>query len=197
MTSIINGRLILPDDEGNFKICAGKVLNFDEKIFSISDSIDGEIFDAENDFVAPGFINVHIHGCAGADTMDDDSAALTTMREFLPSAGVTSFLPTTMTMSLEKISGALERIRHAKKISSCQSGTARRLTKLHGRRLSAEPNTSRIFSTRKVPCTTENPALSGRLSIRTRWLKLSPTMFTFTPSLNGLQKKLSRAVKSF
>ncbi|MBR4384467.1 MAG: N-acetylglucosamine-6-phosphate deacetylase [Selenomonadaceae bacterium] len=117
MTSIINGRLILPDDEGNFKICAGKVLNFDEKIFSISDSVEGETFDAENNFVAPGFVNVHIHGCAGADTMDDDSAALTTMREFLPSAGVTSFLPTTMTMSLEKISGALERIRHAKKIS--------------------------------------------------------------------------------
>ena len=118
MTSIVNGRLILPDSSGDFKICAGKVLNFDEKIFSIGDSVEGEIFDAENNFVAPGFVNVHIHGCAGADTMDDDSAALTTMREFLPSAGVTSFLPTTMTMSREKISGALERIRRKQKISA-------------------------------------------------------------------------------
>ncbi len=117
MTSIVNGRLILPDDEGNFKICAGKVLNFDEKIFSISDSAEGEIFDAENNFVAPGFINVHIHGCAGADTMDDDLNALKKMREFLPTAGVTSFLPTTMTMSLEKISAALTRIRRHQKIS--------------------------------------------------------------------------------
>ncbi len=117
MKSIVNGRLILPDDNGDFKICAGKVLNFGEKIFSISDSVEGKIFDAENNFVAPGFVNVHIHGCAGADTMDDDSAALTTMREFLPSSGVTSFLPTTMTMSLKKISGALTRIRRKQKIS--------------------------------------------------------------------------------
>ncbi|MBR1647245.1 MAG: N-acetylglucosamine-6-phosphate deacetylase [Selenomonadaceae bacterium] len=117
MTSIVNGRLILPDDNGDFKICAGTVLNFDEKIFSISDSVEGEVVDAENNFVAPGFINVHIHGCAGADTMDDDETALTTMREFLPRSGVTSFLPTTMTMSLEKISAALKRIRHEQKIS--------------------------------------------------------------------------------
>ena len=117
MTSIVNGRLILPDKDGDFKICAGKVLNFGEKIFSIGDSVEGELVDAQNNFVSPGFINVHIHGCAGADTMDDDSGALTTMREFLPRSGVTTFLPTTMTMSLEKISAALERIRREQKIS--------------------------------------------------------------------------------
>ena len=117
MTTIINGRLILPDASGNFKICAGKALTFDDKIISIDDSIDGEVVDAENCFVAPGFINVHIHGCAGGDTMDDDENALPTMREFLPSSGVTSFLPTTMTMSREKISAALTRIRRQQKIS--------------------------------------------------------------------------------
>ena len=117
MTTIINGRLILPDASGNFQICAGKVLTFDDKIISIGDSIGGTIIDAKNCFVAPGFINVHIHGCAGGDTMDDDSNALTTMREFLPTSGVTSFLPTTMTMSREKISAALTRIRHQQTIS--------------------------------------------------------------------------------
>ncbi|MBR1806264.1 MAG: N-acetylglucosamine-6-phosphate deacetylase [Selenomonadaceae bacterium] len=117
MTTVINGRLILPDTNGDFKICAGKTLTFDEKILSVGDSIDGEIFDAQNCYVAPGFVNVHIHGCAGADTMDDDDSALTTMREFLPTSGVTTFLPTTMTMSREKISAALTRIRQQQKIS--------------------------------------------------------------------------------
>ena len=117
MTTVINGRLILPDSNGDFKICAGKALTFDEKILSVGDSIDGDIVDAGNCYVAPGFINVHIHGCAGADTMDDDETALTTMREFLPTSGVTSFLPTTMTMSREKISAALTRIRRQQKIS--------------------------------------------------------------------------------
>ena len=117
MTTIINGRLILPDLNGHFFVATGKALTFGEKIISIDDSIDGTIVDAQNNFVAPGFVNVHIHGCAGADTMDDDSNALTTMREFLPTSGVTSFLPTTMTMSREKISAALTNIRHQQKIS--------------------------------------------------------------------------------
>ena len=117
MKSLINGRLILPDAGGNFKIFAG-ALNFDEKIFSIGEAIDGaEVIDAENNFVAPGFINIHIHGANGFDTMDDDLDALKKFAEFLPSTGVTSFLPTTMTMPLEKIYRALERIRDGKNFS--------------------------------------------------------------------------------
>ncbi len=117
MKTLINGRLILPDENGDFKICAG-ALNFDEKIISIGEPADGaELIDAENNFVAPGFINIHIHGAAGVDTMDDDINALKKFAEFLPSTGVTSFLPTTMTMPLEKIYRAFERIRAGKNFS--------------------------------------------------------------------------------
>lgn len=117
MKSLINGRLIVPDASGNFKICTGCV-NFDEKIISIGEQESGaEVFDAENNFVAPGFINIHVHGAAGVDTMDDDLDALKKFAEFMPSAGVTSFLPTTMTMPLEKIYRALERIRDGKNFS--------------------------------------------------------------------------------
>ena len=117
MKTLINGRLILPDDAGNFKIFSGS-LNFDEKIISIGEPLDdAEVIDAENNFVAPGFINIHIHGAAGFDTMDDDIDALKKFAEFLPSTGVTSFLPTTMTMPLEKIYRALERIRIGKNFS--------------------------------------------------------------------------------
>lgn len=108
--TLINGRLILPDG----KIGAGN-LNFDDKIISIGAAqSDSEIIDAENNFVSPGFINIHIHGAAGVDTMDEDIGSLKKFVEFLPSTGVTSFLPTTMTMPLEKIYQALERIRLGK-----------------------------------------------------------------------------------
>ncbi|MCR5833661.1 MAG: N-acetylglucosamine-6-phosphate deacetylase [Selenomonadaceae bacterium] len=118
MTSVINGRLIIPDDDGNFTICAGKAINFGEKIISIGNPIeDAEIIDAHGQFVSPGFINVHIHGANGVDTMDDDINALKTFANFLPSCGVTSFLPTTMTMPLDKIYRAFERIRLAKNFS--------------------------------------------------------------------------------
>ena len=115
MKTIINGRLILPDANGNFRICAGLALNFNEKIISIGEPQGGaEVIDAENLFVSPGFINIHIHGAAGVDTMDGDINSLKKFAEFLPSTGVTTFLPTTMTMPLEKIYRALDRIRIGK-----------------------------------------------------------------------------------
>ena len=114
MKTITNGRLIVPDTNGDFKICA-EALNFDDKIISIGEPIDGaELIDAKGAYVAPGFINVHIHGAAGVDTMDEDIDALQTLADFLPSTGVTSFLPTTMTMPLDKIYRAFERIRAGK-----------------------------------------------------------------------------------
>ena len=116
LKSIVNGKIILPDAQGNFFV-ADKVVTFDEKIISIGNDADAEIIDAKNNFVAPGFINVHIHGCNGYDTMDEDAAALDGMKKFLPSTGVTSFLPTTMTMSVKRISHALKNIRDAKKFS--------------------------------------------------------------------------------
>ena len=118
MKTLINGRLILPDSSGDFKVFSGKAINFDEKIISIGEPLEGaELIDAENNFIAPGFINIHIHGAAGFDTMDEDIDALKTFAEFMPTCGVTSFLPTTMTMPLDKIYRALERIRIGKNFS--------------------------------------------------------------------------------
>lgn len=114
MKTLINGRLIVPDARGDFKICAGAV-NFDDKVISIGEPADGaEVIDAAGAYVSPGFINVHFHGAAGVDTMDEDLDALQRLADFLPSTGVTSFLPTTMTLPIEKIHGALERIRAGK-----------------------------------------------------------------------------------
>ncbi|SFB22034.1 MULTISPECIES: N-acetylglucosamine-6-phosphate deacetylase [unclassified Bacillus (in: firmicutes)] len=57
--------------------------------------------------VVPGFIDIHIHGAGGADTMDANLQALETMAIVLPAEGTTSFLATTMTQSKEKIEHAL------------------------------------------------------------------------------------------
>lgn len=117
MKTLINGRLIVPDESGNFGIAQGKALNFGAEIFSIGEPVGSEIIDVQGAFVSSGFINVHIHGADSVDTMDDDIAALYRLAKFLPTTGVTSFLPTTMTMPLEKIHGALTRIRAAKNFS--------------------------------------------------------------------------------
>lgn len=61
--------------------------------------------------LVPGFIDVHIHGAAGADVMDGDLAALQTIASALPAEGTTSFLATTMTQEAEKIEQALMNVR--------------------------------------------------------------------------------------
>lgn len=45
----------------------------------------------------PGFIDVHVHGSIGHDTMDASAEALSALSRFFAEHGVTAFLPTTMT----------------------------------------------------------------------------------------------------
>jgi N-acetylglucosamine-6-phosphate deacetylase len=59
---------------------------------------DGEpSLDAQGSFVVPGFVDVHVHGAAGYDTMDASAEALAGMAAFFARHGVTSFLATTIT----------------------------------------------------------------------------------------------------
>ncbi len=115
--AIINGRVITPDWGGSFAVKENHALLFDEKIKAIMpmNLFDGdfaaEIFDAHGDYVSPGFINTHIHGSCGFDAMDGTTEALQAMQRFQAKTGVTAMLPTTMTMTTEKIFAALYNIR--------------------------------------------------------------------------------------
>lgn len=60
--------------------------------------------------LVPGFIDEHIHGAGGADTMDGTAAALGTMSKALAKEGTTSFLAATMTQSDGNIKKALNSI---------------------------------------------------------------------------------------
>ena len=61
--------------------------------------------------ILPGFIDQHIHGCAGADACDDDPDAMKTMSSYLASQGVTSFCAATMTIPFSHIEKILENAR--------------------------------------------------------------------------------------
>jgi N-acetylglucosamine-6-phosphate deacetylase len=64
--------------------------------------------------VFPGFIDMHIHGSEGFDTMDATEEALRGMARSLVKEGTTGFLATTMTQSIPAIEAALENISHYK-----------------------------------------------------------------------------------
>lgn len=68
------------------------------------------LIDAAGCVVAPGFIDVHVHGGAGYDTMDATPAALRGMAEFFASHGVTGFLPTTVAAEHAALLKAVENV---------------------------------------------------------------------------------------
>jgi len=63
--------------------------------------------------LAPGFIDIHIHGGAGYDVMKADPAALPAVERLLWLHGVTSYVPTTVTAPVDLTLAALERLADA------------------------------------------------------------------------------------
>ena len=54
-----------------------------------------ETVDLGGHFIVPGFIDVHVHGVQGTDTLDDEHA-IRTMADRFPRYGVTAFCPTSI-----------------------------------------------------------------------------------------------------
>jgi len=69
-----------------------------------------ETIDAEGQIVAPGYVDVHVHGSAGHDAMDGTRDAIEGMARFFATRGVTSFCPTTLTQAPEDILRAVSAI---------------------------------------------------------------------------------------
>ena len=68
------------------------------------------VIGADGCWVVPGFIDVHVHGAVGYDTMDATPAAVEHMACFFAQHGVTSYLPTTMTAAAADIWAAIETV---------------------------------------------------------------------------------------
>lgn len=92
----------------------GSVVLIGNKILFVGDEHDSQlllkaadrnafrIIDAQGGYIAPGLIDVHIHGSAGVDLMDGDEETLRTMARHCVRNGTVGFLPTTVTASREK-----------------------------------------------------------------------------------------------
>src|SRR5271157_1785345 len=63
--------------------------------------------------MAPGYVDLHLHGSAGYDVMDDSAEALPAIEQLLARHGVTSYFPTTVTAPKDATLRALERLADA------------------------------------------------------------------------------------
>jgi len=75
--------------------------------------------------LAPGFIDIHIHGGAGHDVMEAGADALPPIERLLAAHGVSSYFPTTVTAPMEATLSALARLADA--IDAAEKSSARDL----------------------------------------------------------------------
>jgi N-acetylglucosamine-6-phosphate deacetylase len=93
--SVVLGRLVLDD-----RIHVGRVRVDGDHIAAVElDTDDSGDSGEQLPLIAPGFVDVHVHGLGGHDAMGDASD-LDGMSRALLRRGVTSFLPTAVTASL-------------------------------------------------------------------------------------------------
>lgn len=84
----------------------GKISALDEGNFV--DRFDGEIIDCKGAYLAPGFIDTHIHGGADCDFMDAEEEGFQRIAEYHSSNGVTSMLATTLAGDREETKRVLD-----------------------------------------------------------------------------------------
>jgi N-acetylglucosamine-6-phosphate deacetylase len=107
---LINARLILPDE-----IRDGlEVVATEGKITAIREQTHPpptEIIDLQGNYLAPGFVDLHVHGATGRDTMEASTDAFRAICDFHASGGTTSLLLTTGTAPMDKLLEVLNAVR--------------------------------------------------------------------------------------
>lgn len=99
---VVEGRLVLDD-----VVATGRITIGDERIVTVE--LD-ETLSPDGPIIAPGFVDVHVHGWGGHDAMGDVHA-LDGMSEALLRHGITSFLPTGVTAPIPVLHAFAERVR--------------------------------------------------------------------------------------
>lgn len=81
-----------------------------EAVLPVGTKLDAERINATGKIVLPGFIDIHVHGGDGCDTMDASATSLAAMASFFAQHGVTGYAPTTMTAEHDDTLAAVQAV---------------------------------------------------------------------------------------
>ena len=119
MSSISNARVILDDQvlgEGWVSFESGTITGIGQGNPIPTD----ENLDAKNLYLAPGFIDLHIHGGHGFDFLDARAEGFAAAATFHLSAGTTSLCPTAATATYERFESVLSQWQQAQPLTRCR-----------------------------------------------------------------------------
>jgi N-acetylglucosamine-6-phosphate deacetylase len=105
-----NARSIFPDGiRGGLELVVrnGKIADIRPQTSAAGE----EVVDLAGDYLAPGFVDLHLHGAVGRDTMEASADAFRAICDFHVSGGTTSLLLTTASAPLTAIVAVLSAVR--------------------------------------------------------------------------------------
>jgi len=105
-----NARLIFPDGirEGLEIVTQhGKIVEIRQQTKAPAN----DVVDVDGNYLAPGFIDLHVHGALGRDTMEASAEAFRAICDYHASGGTTSLLLTTATAPIDAIVDVLKAVR--------------------------------------------------------------------------------------
>jgi N-acetylglucosamine-6-phosphate deacetylase len=114
MIVLAGGDLVLPDrilSGGSLVIEDGRIVALDPR--DRVEPAGAAIIDVRDLYVVPGFVDVHVHGLLGFDTLDG-AGAIASMAAALPRFGVTAFCPTTLACAPDPLRTVLAAVRDAR-----------------------------------------------------------------------------------
>jgi N-acetylglucosamine-6-phosphate deacetylase len=103
-----NARLIFPDgihDDLEISVDDGKIAAIRKR------SSASDVLDLQGNYIAPGFIDLHVHGALGRDTMEGTPEAFRAICDYHAGGGTTSLLLTTVTAPVTEIVDVVRAIR--------------------------------------------------------------------------------------
>jgi len=117
MIVLSGAALVLPDrilSPGTLVIDGDRIV--DIRADAPSSGHTHSLFAFHGHYIVPGFIDVHVHGVEGIDTLDAAAAggSIAAMAERLPKYGVTAFCPTTVACGPDALRGVLDQVRRAR-----------------------------------------------------------------------------------
>jgi N-acetylglucosamine-6-phosphate deacetylase len=115
MLAFTAARLLTPtaaDDHPMLLVEEGRILDLSPR-GSRQLPANTALLDFGESVIAPGYVDLHIHGSAGHDVMDDSADALPAIENFLARHGVTTYFPTTVTAPMDTTLRALDRLANA------------------------------------------------------------------------------------